>query len=330
MNNRREFLVALGAGALALAAPSGAYAQQPEKVWRVGFLSPTSASLSSPNTNAFLKGMRELGYVEDKNLVVEWRFAEGKFERLPGLAAELVRLQVDVIVTVGSTGIGAAQKATSTIPIVMATAGDPVVGGFVKSLARPGGNITGLSSMNDDIGAKLLDLLVSVVPKLSRVAVLVSPTSRTFRAIAESVEAGAQQAGVKTLVVEASTPQEIENAFSMMARENVGAVIVGASTFFVMQQRQIAELALKYQMPSVFGNRVNVEAGGLMSYAQNIADSFRRSATYVDKILKGAKPGDLPVEQPVTLELVVNLKTAKALGLTIPQSLLLRADEVIQ
>jgi len=330
MNNRREFLVALGAGALALAAPSGAYAQQPEKVWRVGFLSPTSASVSSPNTDAFLKGMRELGYIEDKNLVVEWRFAEGKFERLPGLAAELVRLQVDVIVTVGSTGIGAAQKATSTIPIVMATAGDPVVGGFVKSLARPGGNITGLSSMNDDIGAKLLDLLVSVVPKLSRVAVLVSPTSRTFRAIAESVEAGAQQAGVKTLVVEASTPQEIENAFSMMARENVGAVIVGASTFFVMQQRQIAELALKYQMPSVFGNRVNVEAGGLMSYAQNIADSFRRSATYVDKILKGAKPGDLPVEQPVTLELVVNLKTAKALGLTIPQSLLLRADEVIQ
>jgi len=330
MNNRREFLVALGAGALALAAPPGAYAQQPGKVWRVGFLSPTSASVSSLNTNAFLKGMRELGYVEDKNLVVEWRFAEGKFERLPGLAAELVRLQVDVIVTVGSTGIGAAQKATSTIPIVMATAGDPVVGGFVKSLARPGGNITGLSSMNDDIGAKLLDLLVSVVPKLSRVAVLVSPTSRTFRAIAESVEAGAQQAGVKTLVVEASTPQEIENAFSMMARENVGAVIVGASTFFVMQQRQIAELALKYQMPSVFGNRVNVEAGGLMSYAQNIADSFRRSATYVDKILKGAKPGDLPVEQPVTLELVVNLKTAKALGLTIPQSLLLRADEVIQ
>ena len=279
MNNRREFLVALGAGALALAAPPGAYAQQPGKVWRVGFLSPTSASLSSPNTNAFLKGMRELGYVEDKNLVVEWRFAEGKFERLPGLAAELVRLQVDVIVTVGSTGIGAAQKATSTIPIVMATAGDPVVGGFVKSLARPGGNITGLSSMNDDIGAKLLDLLVSVVPKLSRVAVLVSPTSRTFRAIAESVQAGAQQAGVKTLVMEASTPQEIENAFSLMDRENIGAVIVGASTFFVMQQRQIAELALKYQMPSVFGNRVNVEAGGLMSYAQNIrppASTFTR------------------------------------------------------
>lgn len=327
--NRRDTvlaLVALGA----TARPRVSFAQQPRKVWRIGFLSPISASLSSFNTNAFLKGMRELGYVEDRNLVVEWRFAEGKFERLPGLAAELVHLQVDVIVTAGSTGIAAAQKATSTIPIVMATAGDPVVGGFVKSLARPGGNITGLSSMNDDIGAKLLDLLLSLVPKLSRVAVLVSPTSRTSHAISEGVQAGAQKAGVKTLLAEASTPQEIENAFSMMAREKIDAVIVGPSTFFVVQQRQIAELALKYRMPSMFGNRVNVQAGGLMSYAQNIADSFRRSATYVDKILKGAKPGDLPIEQPVTLELVVNLKTAKALGLTIPQTILLRADEVIE
>ena len=331
MNNRRKLLVTLGAGALVFAAlPRASLAQQHGKVWHVGFLSGSSASTLSRNTDAFLKGMRNLGYIEGKNLLVEWRFADGRLERLPGLAAELVQLQVDVIVASGSTGVGAAQKVTTTTPIVMATAGDPVVGGFVKSLARPGGNITGLSSMNDDIGAKLLDLLLSVVPNVSYVGVLVSPTSRTYRAIAESVLAGAQQAGAKALVADASTPQEIENAFSMMARENTGAVIVGASTFFVLQQRQIAELALKYRMPSVFGNRVHVEAGGLMSYGQNIPDSFLRAATYVDKIFKGAKPGDLPVEQPVSFELVVNLKTAKALGLTIPQSLLLRADEVIQ
>jgi putative ABC transport system substrate-binding protein len=212
----------------------------------------------------------------------------------------------------------------------MATTGDPVGSGFVKSLARPGGNITGLSNMGGDIGPKLFDLLHSVVPKLSRVAVLVTPTSTTYRAILESIQAAAQKAGVKTLVAEASSPQDIENAFSMMVREKADAVIVGASTFFSQQRRQIGELATKYRIPSMFGNRVNVEAGGLMSYGQKITDNYVRAATYVDKILKGAKPGDLPVEQPVTLELVVNLKTAKALGLTIPQSILLRADEVIQ
>ena len=327
--NRRDTVLAL----VALAAAVGSrvsLAQQPGKVWRVGFLSIGAASLSSPNTNAFLQGMRELGYVEGRNLVVEWRFADGKFERLPGLAADLVQLKVDIIVASGSTSIGAAQKATGAIPIVMATAGDPVGSGFVKSLARPGGNITGLSSMNADISEKLLDLLLSVVPKLTCVAVLVTPTSTTYRAIAESVKAGAQKAGVKTLVVEASSPPEIENAFAMMLRENADAVIVGSSPFFSLQRQQIAELAIKYRMPSMFGNRVNVEVGGLMSYGQKLTDSYQRSATYVDKILKGAKPGDLPVEQPVSFELVVNLKTAKALGLTIPQTILLRADEVIQ
>ena len=264
MNNRRKLIVALGAGALA--APLASFAQQQGKVWRVGFLSPTSASVNPQYTDAFLQGMRELGYVEGKNLVVEWRFADGKFERLPGLAAELVQLKVDVIVAQASPAISAAQKATTTIPIVMATTGDPVGSGFVKSLARPGGNITGLSNMGVDIGAKLVDLLLSVVPKVSRVAVLVTPTSTTYRAILESVQAGAQKAGVKTLVAEASIPQEIENAFSMMAREKADAVIVGDSAFFTQQRRQIAELALKYRMPSMFGNRANVEAGGLMSY----------------------------------------------------------------
>jgi putative ABC transport system substrate-binding protein len=239
-------------------------------------------------------------------------------------------LKVDVIVAVASAAISAAQKATTTIPIVMATTGDPVGSGFVKSLARPGGNITGLSNMGSDISGKLVDLLLFTVPKLSRVAVLVSPTSTNYRTISESVQSGARKAGVKTLVVEASTPREIENAFSMMARENADAVIVGPASLFDLQKRQIAELALKYRMPSMFGNRANVEAGGLMSYGRRLTDNYRRAATYVDKIFKGAKPDDLPVEQPMSFEFVVNLKTAKALGLTIPQSVRLRADEVIQ
>jgi putative ABC transport system substrate-binding protein len=330
MNSRRKLLVALGAGAVAFSAPPGSFGQQQRKIWRVGFLSPTPIEVNSQYTAAFLKGMRELGYVEGENLVIEWHSADGKLERLPGLATELVELKVDVIVAVASPAIGAAQKATTTIPIVMAITGDPVGSGFVKSLARPGGNITGLSNMGGDTGPKLLELLLSVVPKLSRVGVLVTPTSTTYRAISESVQAAAQKAGVKTLVVEASSSQEIDNAFSMMVREKADAVIVGNSSLFVQQRRQIAELALKYRLPSMFAIRANVEAGGLISYGQNIADDFRRSATYVDKILKGANPGDLPVEQPVSFELVVNLKTANALGLTIPQLLLLRADEVIQ
>jgi putative tryptophan/tyrosine transport system substrate-binding protein len=328
MNNRRKLLVALGAGALAFAAPPSSFGQQQGKVWRVGFLSPTSASFSSSYTDAFLKRMRDLGYVEGKNLVVEWRFADGKLERLRGLAAELVQLKVDVIVTGGSPAISAAQKATSTIPIVMTSAGDPVGSGFVKSLARPGGNITGLSVMSGDTSAKLLELLRSVVPKLSRVAMLTPST--TYGPLSKGVQAAAQKAGVKTLVAEASTPQEIENAFSMMVREKADAVIVGSPTTFAQQHQQIAELALKYRVPSMFQDRVYVEAGGLMSYGQKFTDNYDRSATYVDKILKGAKPGDLPVEQPVSFELVVNLKTAKALGITIPQSVLVRADEVIQ
>ena len=327
--NRRESIIAVVALGAA-AGPIASFAQQQSKVWRVGFLSPVSASSSSQNTDAFLKGMQELGYVEGKNLVIEWRFADGEFERLPGLAADLVQLKMDVIVAAASPAIGAAQKTTTTIPIVMATTGDPVGSGFVKSLARPGGNITGLSSLGGDIGPKLFELLRSVLPKLSRVAVLVTRTSTTYRAISESVQAAAQKAGVKTITAEASSPQEVENAFSTMARENADAVIVGASSFFALQRRQVAELALKYRMPSMFGNPVNVEAGGLMSYGYKVTDNYQRAAIYVDKLLKGAKPGDLPIEQPVTLELVINLKTAKALGLTMPQRILLLADEVIQ
>jgi len=327
MNKRRELLIAL---ASALLAPLGSSAQQQGKVWRVGFLSLSSGSESVQNTGAFLKALGELGYMEGKNLVVEWRFAEGSFERLASLAADLVQLKVDVIVAVASAAIGAAKKATSTIPIVMATTGDPVGSGFVKSLARPGGNITGLSNMGGDTGAKLLDLLLTAVPKVARVGVLVTPTSTTYRAISESVQAGAQNRNLKVLIAEAQTPQEIETAFTMMAGESVDAVIVGAAPLFTLHRPQIAQLAMKYKMPSIFGNRAYVEAGGLMSYGYKMTENYLRAASYVDKILKGAKPGDLPVEQPTTLELTINLNTAKVLGITIPQSLLLRADEVIR
>jgi putative ABC transport system substrate-binding protein len=325
--NRRQTLVALVA--MGAAAASGASrAQQQGRIWRVGFLALSGAAQESRSANAFLNGLRDLGYVEGRNLVVEWRNADGKPEGLHSLATELVQLNVDVIVAAPSSAIAAARKATSTIPIVMATAGDPIGSGLVKSLARPGGNVTGLSTMGGDTGAKQVDLLLAVVPRLSRVAVL-DNTSTTYRTTSKSAQAGAQKAGLKTLPVAASTSQELEHAFATMTRDKAEAIIVGTATFSPPQQRQIAEPAIRYRLPSVFGNREYVEAGGLMSFGTKFSDLYRRSATYVDKILKGAKPGDLPVEQPVTLELVVNLKTAKALGLTIPQPLLLRADDVI-
>jgi len=326
--NRRESIIAIVALGAA-AGPITAVAQQQGKVWRVGFLSLSSASESAQDTAAFLNGLREFGYIDGKNLVVEWRFAEGSFERLTGLATDLVQLNVDIIVAVASGAISAAKKATSTIPIVMATTGDSVGSGFVKSLGRPGGNITGLSNMGGDTGAKLLDLLLAVVPKLSRVGVLVTPTSTTYRAISESVQAASQSTRVTVLIAEARAPQEIETAFATMAGQDAGAVIVGAAPLFAFHRPQIAQLAIKYKMPSIFGNRAYVEAGGLMSYGYQRIENYLRAARYVDRILKGAIPAEMPVEQPTKLELVINLGTAKALGLTIPRSLLQRADEMI-
>ncbi|MET0203496.1 MAG: ABC transporter substrate-binding protein [Casimicrobiaceae bacterium] len=293
-------------------------------------MSVAPASLTPQNAEAFRKGMRELGYVEGSNLVIEWRYADGKFERLPDLAAELVRLKVDVIVAVASGAIGAAQKATSTIPIVMTTTGDPVGSGFVKSLAKPGGNITGLSNMGGDTGAKQVDLMAAVVPNLSRLGLLVSPTSPTYLAILNQVGDGARSAGLTTVVAEASTPQEIDEAFALMTRERVDAMVVGASPFFGVHRQQILALAIQHRTPAIFGNRTYADAGGLISYGQNISDGYLRAASYVDKILRGAKPGDMPIEQPLVLELVVNLKTARAIGLTIPKEILLRADAIIE
>ena len=329
MMTRRQLVIVVGASALA--APLASFAQKQDKVRRVGFL--IARRLAPGDTNyyrAFPEGMRELGYVEGKNLVIEWRYADGKFERLPELAAELVQLKVDVIVTAGTAATSAAQKATTTVPIVMGTTNDAVISGFVKSLALPGGNITGISNLTVDLSAKDLEILLSVEPKLSRVAVLINPGNSAHAPIVKTVQAAALKPGVKILPLEARTAQEIESGFSTVAQQNAGAVLVALDAFLVQQGRQIAELAVKYRMPSVFAVREHVEVGGLMSYGPNLSDNYRRAATYVDKIFKGAKPGNLPIEQPTKFELIINLKTAKALGLTIPQAVLLRADEVIK
>ena len=328
--NRRKLLVAVGLGVLV--APLAAFAQQPGKVWRIGFLAPRSRPTpSDPDVySAFPQGMRELGYVEGKIFVVEWRFADGKFERLPGLAAELVKMKVDVIVAAGTVATEAAQRATTTIPIVIAASLDPVGSGFVKSLARPGGNITGLSLATSDFSPKHLELLMTAMPKLSRVAVLVNPDNSAHPGVLKSVQAAAQKLGVQVLTVNARTPEDIERGIAMMRRERAEGVIVAADAFFILQRRQIAELALRHRLASIAANREHAEAGDLMSYGQNVADFYRRAATFVDKILKGAKPGDLPIEQPAIFELVINRKTAKTLGITIPQELLLRADKVIE
>ena len=330
MNNRRKLIIALGAGALAVS--FGAFAQPQGKVWRVGFLAFRGRpdSLETDPFGGFTRGMREFGYIEGKNLEIEWRYAESKSERLPGLVAELLQLKVDVIVTVGTPTHRAAQKATTTIPIVMVNMVDPVGSGLVKSLARPGGNITGLSNLLNELAPKHLEMLLTMVPKLSRLAILLNPTNSSHATILKTVQAAAQKSGAKILPVEARTPQEIETAFTMMNKEKAGAVMVLADGLFIQQARQIAELAVKHRLPSIWANRDYVEAGGLMSYESNRAEQFRRTATYVDKILKGAKPGDLPVEQPMKFELVINGKTAKALGLKIPQSLLISADKVIE
>ena len=330
MNNRRKLVIALGVGALA--APFRSIAQQPGKVWRVGFLVQRHMEFIDSDFvyGPFTQGMRELGYVEGKNLVIEWRSAEGKIERLPDLAAELARLKVDVLAAAGTPATLAVQKATTTIPIVMISVADPVGNGLVKSLARPGGNATGVSNMVAELGPKHLEMLLSMVSKLSRVAVLFNPTNVANVALLKNIQAATQRVSVKIVPAEVRSPQEIENAFSMMTRQNAGAVIAGQDPSLVQQRHQIAELAMKNRLPSISGYREYAEAGGLMSYGASLADIYRRSATYVDKILKGAKPADIPVEQPTKFELVINRKTAKALGLIIPQSLLISADKVIE
>jgi putative ABC transport system substrate-binding protein len=331
VSNRRKLIVALSASALA--GPLSSFAQQQGKVWHIGYLSARSRpdSLESDFRGApFLHGLRELGYVEGKNVSIEWRFANGATERLQGYADELSQLNVDVIVTENTTATHAAQKATSTIPIVMGSSNDPVRSGFVKTLAHPGANITGFTSMSSDVGTKQLEMLRDMVPKLSHVAVMFNPVNPGNRSIVKSVQEAANSIHAKILPLEARTAPEIEKAFSAMARGKVGAVIVARDSIFNQQARQIAELAMKYRLPSACGYRENAEAGSIISYGPSTADMFRSVASHVDRIVKGAKPADLPVQQPTKFELVINGKTAKALGLKIPQSLLITADKVIE
>src|SRR5438552_466358 len=331
MMNRRAFIGTL-AGSL-LAAPLAAEAQRVGKVFRIGILANVGATdpRGEPLWQAFIQGLRELGYVEGQNITIEHRSSEGRYERLPALAAELVRLKVDVIVVPASQNALAAKEATRTIPIVMASAADPVAEGIVASLARPGGNITGLmGNAGPEIAGKRLELLKEAVPKVSRVAVLSNPTNPVSAPALGATRAADRSLRLQLQMLEARAPDEIERAFAAMTREHADALVVVTDAMFILQRKRIAAFAAKQRLPTMSGWREDVEIGSLMSYAASGRDNFRRAATYVDTILKGAKPGDLPVEQPTKFELVINLKTAKALGLTIPQSLLPRADEVIQ
>ena len=312
--------------------PLAPFAQQKGKVARIGFFyfGSRQSALDTGRYQKFLQGMRELGYVEGKNLVIEGRFADGISERLPGLAAELVRLNPDVIVVTGTSGVYALKKATRTIPIVITAGADPVGEGFAASLARPGGNITGLATSNVEVFPKHVELLKTALPKLSRIAVLWNPANDVHSARLKQLQAVAQKAGIHAVGAGGRTADEIERGFATMTRERAEAVIILNDTFFVQQLRQIAELSAKHKLPSLFGAIEYAEYGGLMGYGQNVADNFHRAATYVDKILKGAKPGELPIEQPTRLSLAINRKTAKAIGLAIPQELVLRADRVIE
>ena len=307
-----------------------AEAQQPKKVPRIGFLFGSSLSANSARHEAFRQGLRELGYVEGKNIVIDWRSAEEKLDRLPALAADLVYLKVDIIVTGGSSPTHAAKEATITIPIVMAQDADPVGSGFVASLARPGGNITGLSTLAPELSGKRLEILKEVVPKLSRVAVLGNSTEPGNAQMLGETERAAVVFGVKLQYVDVLSPKDIETAFRTASKARADTVLELPSFVFNSHRTEIANLEVKSQLPAVYPQREFAEDGGLMSYGVSYTDLFRRAATYVDKILKGAKPAELPVEQPTKFEFIINLKTAKQIGLTIPPNVLARADKVIK
>jgi len=323
-------LYGLALSALLLALSFPVEAQQPTKVPRIGYLTTVSPSTIAGRIEAFRQGLRELGYVEGKTIGIEWRFAGGKADRLPGLAAELVRLKVDVIVTTGPAPTRAAKEATVTIPIVMEQDSDPVGNGFVASLARPGGNITGLATLAPELSGKRLELLKEIVPKLSRVAVFGTSTNPGSAQSLRETELAARALGVQLQYLDVLSPKDIETAFRAASKGRADAVLVLQSPVFVNERTQLTDLAVKGRLPAIYDRREFVDDGGLMCYGTNFADLSRRAATYVDKILKGAKPADLPVEQPIKFELVINLKTAKQIGLTIPQSVLYRADKVIK
>jgi putative ABC transport system substrate-binding protein len=325
--NRRDFLGAIAIGTIATPL---AVAQPAAKIFRIGYL----ATNATPHfQKAFRQGLRDLGYIEGRNLVIEDRDAEGKLERLPALAAKLVALKVDVIVASGTPAALAARQATRTLPIVFAAVADPVTSRLVTSLAQPGGNVTGLSVLAPELVGKCLQYLKQAIPAVSRVAVLWQPgglDERTEKDMLKEAAVAGRALGVRLQFVQARGPADFDRAFSEMTKARAGALTVLTSVMFVNERRRFVDLAAKNRLPAAYAQREFVDAGGLMSYGANVADLFRRAATYVDKILKGTKPADLPVEQPTRFELVINLKTARALGLTIPPALLARADEVIQ
>ena len=315
---------------VSLVAPLAAQAQQAAKTDRIGVLIPGTSAAASHHLEAFRQGLRELGYIDGKNIVLEVRWSEGRHDRLPDLASELVRLKVDVIVAGSTPGALAAKNATGTIPIVILTTGDPVARGLVASLARPGGNRTGVTTLSKELSAKQLQLLKEAVPRVTRVAILLNPANPDTGPSVKGMETAARVLGVQHQVLEVRDPNEFDNAFVTMSKERAGALFVLGDPMFITHRTRIVGLAAKSRLPAMYGNREFVDDGGLMFYGATLSDMWHRAATYVDKILKGAKPADLPVEQPTRFELVINLKTAKALGLTIPQSVLIRADQVIQ
>jgi len=321
-----RFLVAL----IVLVLSSPAQAQQPARVPRIAFLLGSSTG-TDPRVEAFRQGLRELGYIEGKNIAIEWRYAEGNEDRLPALADELVRLKVNVIVTGGANATGAVKRATSTIPIVMAQSGDPVADGFAASLARPGGNITGLSRLSPELSGKQLELLKEIVPRLSRVAVFGTSTDRYSSQSLREVERAAPAFGVKLQYYDVLARKDYESAFAAAGKERADAILVRIwGPVITPHAKEFAELAVKNRLPAIYPDRRHVEAGGLITYGVSEPDLDRRAAKYVDKILKGAKPADLPVEQPTKFDFIINLNAAKQIGLTIPPNVLAQADRVIR
>lgn len=324
---RRDFITLAGGIA---AWPLAVRAQQAEKVWRVGMLDTTPAKLNAVNIDAFRDALARLGYVEGRNAVIEYRSGEGRIDRFPKLAAELMALKVDIIVTRGTPATIAAKNATSTIPIVMAAIGEPVGTGAVASLARPGGNVTGLSAFVTELTAKRIEIMRELLPRISRIALLDNMDNGSVPAQWNEMKRAALGFGIQPLLCDVKKPDDIEAAFRTALAERVDALSVGNDSVVIASRRQIADLAAKNRLPAIYATREFVDAGGLISYAANYTDLYRRAAIYVDKIFKGANPGELPVEQPTTFELVINAKAAKSLGLTVSAALLSRADEVIE
>jgi putative ABC transport system substrate-binding protein len=324
---RREFIALVGGATVAW--PLAAHAQESSKVPRIGFMRFGPAAAYAGRVEALRAGLRDLGYIEGKSIVIEFRWAE-RVDQLPEFAAELVRMNVDAIFAMSSTEVEAVRQVTKIIPVVFATHADPVGVGHVVSLARPGGNITGLTILLSDLVGKELEILKEAVPQVTRIGVLFSPTAPSHRPALQAVETASQRLGVQLQLVPLRNTEEFDEAFATMARDRVGACLVVAAPLFISHRARVAQLALKHRLPGMFGTKESVEAGGLMSYSADLDDMVRRAASYIDKILKGAKPTDLPVEQASKYQLVINLKTAKALGLTVPPSLLARADEVIE